>query len=126
MLRRIDSEKILQSFNKKLVGCLLDEIILIHFGNCSFSGYDTIAFLQHELGISLSSSTVYGSLYSMERKGLLTGHNDGRKRIFKVTELGNLTSKMVTSKIEIDRLMTAILSHVRSFNNAPLSHGLTA
>jgi DNA-binding PadR family transcriptional regulator len=110
MSGRKDSEKIRKSFNRKIVACLLEEIILTHFRECSFSGYDVVVFLQRELGTSLSSATVYGSLYSMERKGLLTGHSKDRKRIFRITELGNLTVKILASKTEIDRLVTVVLT----------------
>jgi DNA-binding PadR family transcriptional regulator len=87
----------------------LDEIILAHFNNCTFSGYDVIAFLQKELGVHISASTVYGSLYSMERKGLLVGCNSDRKRLYEVTELGNLTLQVVASKEDIDRFRKKLL-----------------
>jgi DNA-binding PadR family transcriptional regulator len=109
MLRRKDWEKIRQSFNKKLVRCFLDEIILAHFNDCAFSGYDVMAFLQLELGVHISAATVYGSLYSMERKGLLVGHSTSRKRVYEVTERGNLTLHVVASKEDIDRFRKQLL-----------------
>ena len=122
MLRHKDEDNIRKSFIKKIVSCLLDEIILAHFRECDFSGYDVIVFLHRELGVSLSSSTIYGSLYSLERKGLLTGYSEGKKRVFKVTELGNLTAQVTTSKTHVDRLVTVFLTPAKHFGNQSLSH----
>ena len=114
MLRLKNSEDIRRSFNKKLVSCLLDEIVLAHFNDCTFSGYDVMAFLQKELGVHISASTVYGSLYSMERKGLLVGHDSGRKRVYEVTERGNLTLQVVVSKEDIDRFRKKLLKRSKA------------
>jgi len=117
-----DEEKIRKLLIKKIVGCLLPEIILANFGECGFSGYDVVVFLHRELGVSLSSSTIYGSLYSLERKGLLIGYNESKKRVFKVTELGNLTVQAITSKIQAGRFVTVILTPAKNLGNQSLSH----
>ena len=50
------------------------------------SGYDVMAYLQKKFGVSLSSGTVYGILYSMERHNLIEGFLIGNKRVYRITE----------------------------------------
>jgi DNA-binding PadR family transcriptional regulator len=100
-----------QRFIAKLVHSLLEYIVLGHYENASFSGYDVISFIPDKFGVSLSAATIYSTLYSMERRELLTGYSTERKRVYKVTELGKLTFKVVASKADMEALMTRILMH---------------
>lgn len=58
------------------------------------SGYDVMAYLQKQFGVSLSSGTVYGILYSMERHHLIEGFLIGNKRVYRITENRD-TSKLL-------------------------------
>jgi DNA-binding PadR family transcriptional regulator len=50
------------------------------------SRYDVMAYLQKRFGVSLSSGTVYGILYLMERKNLIEGFQIDKKRLYRITE----------------------------------------
>jgi DNA-binding PadR family transcriptional regulator len=52
------------------------------------SGYDVISFAHKKFQILLSPGTVYSSLYSLERRGLVKGVNTQGKRVFMLTEHG--------------------------------------
>ncbi len=82
----------------RVVKSFLDVLILIEMKKQSnLSGYDVTAFVNNKFGGILSPGTVYATLYSMERKGLIKGTNDGRKTTYQLTELGNMIiSSMMT------------------------------
>ncbi len=73
----------------RVIKNFLDILILIEMkkqGN--LSGYDITAFVNSKFGGVLSPGTVYATLYTVERKGLIEGENDGRKTVYKLTPLG--------------------------------------
>jgi DNA-binding PadR family transcriptional regulator len=74
---------------KRIIKEFLDVIILLELKEKGeLSGYD-LAVLQHQkFDISLSPGTVYATLYAMERRGLIQGHNDGKKTAFHLTDKG--------------------------------------
>ena len=66
----------------------MDLLVISHFQQQEFSGYDVIEFTHKQLGVFLSSGTVYYTLYSMEREKLLVSSDGEKKRVFKATEKG--------------------------------------
>ena len=81
----------------RVIKSFLDILILIEMKKHSnLSGYDVTAFVNNKFGGILSPGTVYATLYSMERKGLIKGESDGRKTVYSLTEKGNdvITSMM--------------------------------
>ncbi len=76
----------------RVVKSFLDILILIEMkkqSNRCLSGYDVTSFVNSRFGGILSPGTVYATLYSMEKKGLIKGEADGRKTVYKLTERGN-------------------------------------
>jgi DNA-binding PadR family transcriptional regulator len=96
------TQQIKKEFINRLIINLLDIIIMAHFQDQPFSGYDVVQFIYREFGLQISPGTVYSTLYSIERKMLITGTNIGRKRIFKVTHEGKLTVKAFTDPKEME------------------------
>jgi DNA-binding PadR family transcriptional regulator len=74
----------------RIVKEFLDIIILLELKDKGeLSGYD-FAVLQHKkFNFALSPGTVYATLYAMERRGLIEGHNDTKKTVFCLTDKGN-------------------------------------
>ncbi|NLF87413.1 PadR family transcriptional regulator [Candidatus Bathyarchaeota archaeon] len=79
----------IDAIENRIVKEFLDIIILLELKDKGeLSGYD-IAVLQHKkFNFSLSPGTVYATLYAMERRGLIEGHNDTKKTVFHLTEKG--------------------------------------
>ncbi len=74
----------------RVIKSFLDILILIEMKKQNnISGYDITAFVNNKFGGILSPGTVYATLYSMERKGLIKGESDGRKTVYALTEKGN-------------------------------------
>jgi len=75
----------------RVVKSFLDVLVLIEMKKQNnLSGYDVTAFVNNKFGGILSPGTVYATLYSMERKGLIKGESDGRKTVYQLTEEGRL------------------------------------
>lgn len=85
---KVSDEEIKADFYKKLVSSFLDLLVIGHFQEQEFSGYDVLEFIHKQIGVLLSSGTVYYTLYSMERDNLLVSTEKGKKRVFKATEKG--------------------------------------
>ncbi len=63
-------------------------LIIGHFQDQEFSGYDVLEFIHKQMRVLISSGTVYYTLYSMEREKLLESSEMRKKRVFKATEKG--------------------------------------
>jgi DNA-binding PadR family transcriptional regulator len=64
----------------------MDILILEKIKKGMMSGYDVMTYLQKRFGVSLSSGTVYGTLYAMERENLIEGFLIGNKRVYRITD----------------------------------------
>lgn len=82
----------------RVVKSFLDVLILIEMKKqANLSGYNVTAFVNNKFGGILSPGTVYATLYSMERKGLIKGTHDGRKTTYQLTESGNIIISSIMS-----------------------------
>jgi DNA-binding PadR family transcriptional regulator len=88
-------------FIERLITTFLDMIILTNFQNEPFSGYDVLLFIQRQFNIDLSPGTVYATIYSMERKKLITIVSTRGKRTYKITDKGKLTANILAKPDEI-------------------------
>ena len=80
----------------------------------SMGGYDIIRHLQLNHNILLSSGTVYSCLYTLERRDLIKGRQNGRKRVYTLTELGNRTVEAIEcAKGRFNRLVSMILYGIK-------------
>jgi DNA-binding PadR family transcriptional regulator len=99
--KEFDAETIKANFTRRLINNLLDIILLAHFKQEPFSGYDAIQYLNRNLNVTVSPGTVYATLYSMERHGLLESFSEPKKTLFKATAKGIYTKDLLTSPREI-------------------------
>ena len=105
--RDVLESKILKEMQRNITKHFLDTIILAELRNTSFlGGYDIVELVHKKFGFLMSPGTVYGFLYSMERKGLIKGGWTEGKRTYVLTDRGaeaiNAISK---SKEEILRFL---------------------
>ncbi len=73
---------------RRLVRSFMDLLILSKLREKPMSGYDMITLIYRKFGILPGSGSVYSLLYSMERKGLIKGTWDERRRIYILTAKG--------------------------------------
>jgi len=74
----------------------MDILILAELKNSPMSGYDVISHIHKKYGILMSSGTIYSLMYSMERKDLIKGRQNQRKRVYVLTEKGEQNIKAIT------------------------------
>jgi DNA-binding PadR family transcriptional regulator len=98
-----------EEFVKRLISAVLDIVIIMHFEQETFSGYDVILFVHKQLGVMLSPGTIYATLYAMERNQFLISANGETKRVFRATEKGLRLAKLLSSPEEIIVFMSKIV-----------------
>jgi len=95
--------KILDELNERVIKSFLDIVVMAKLKSEEFSGYDFISFINKQFDMLISAGTVYSLLYSLERKQLIEGSGEERRRTYKLTEKGNQTIDTILrehSKIE--------------------------
>lgn len=102
----------LDILRRKVINAVIDVFVLAQLWNkSSLSAYDVIALLNKKYHVLLSSGTVYYVLYRLERRGLLRGSLDQRKRIYMLTEQGRRQIKAIQNHIEeVQKLLKDIFS----------------
>lgn len=101
---------ILKQMHERIVKSFMDVIILAELRKSALSGYDVISFIHDKFHLLVSSGTVYSLLYSMERKGLIEGKWNERKRVYKLTNKGEKTIKAIlNANNQIQCLITQLL-----------------
>jgi len=89
--------EIVREVERRVLNYFLDLWILLalYCHGVQISGYDVIKYLQLRYHFLPSSGTVYSCLYDMERKGLLSGKQNGRKRVYTLTQQGVETARAI-------------------------------
>ncbi|KPV61918.1 MAG: Transcriptional regulator PadR-like family protein [Candidatus Bathyarchaeota archaeon BA2] len=106
------SEEFLREMRERIIVELLDVLILgsLNESASPMGGYDVISLVRKRFGVLLSSGTVYGLIYAMEREGLIRGMLERRKRVYKLTEKGKeIIQSVQQRKNEIIRLIKMLL-----------------
>lgn len=85
---------------EKILKAFLDTAILARLEDMSMNGYDLTAFFMKKFGATISTSTVYSTLYSMERNGLVIGRYSRRSRVYELTEKGKKTLEDSRNRLE--------------------------
>lgn len=79
----------------------MDLLILAELkNNRPMGGYDITAFINNKFKLFLSPSTVYSTLYSMERAKLIKGVALKRKTVYMLTDKGKETIDIVLNARE--------------------------
>jgi len=82
----VSASDLVEKLHRKTVKNFMDILILGEMKRSVVSGYDVISIIHKRFGILLSSGTVYSTLYSLERRGLIRGTWNNRKRVYALTE----------------------------------------
>lgn len=78
-----------KSFREKMVKSLFDIIVLKYIrDNGSLAAYTFMSWIHEKYNIILSSGSVYTRIYNLERRGLVKGELDERKRTYTLTTKG--------------------------------------
>ena len=110
-----DERKFLRELKRRTIRNFLDILILLILHEGSMSGYDIITLILERYGIFLSTGSVYSMLHVMERKKMIRGYWDGRRRVYILTEKGEALAETVpTLSDTIQNLVLSILKIKRA------------
>ncbi|MEA2090463.1 MAG: PadR family transcriptional regulator [Thermoproteota archaeon] len=104
-------KKITKKLQLRVIKAFLDLLILAKLGNCSFiGGYDLIKLIHQKYGVLISPGSVYSNLYSLEREGLINGHQTEKGRVYKITDKGkHKINTVIKHEMTIQRFFGSIL-----------------
>jgi len=106
----VSESKILEELNERVIKSFLDIVVMAKLKTDSLSGYDFIAFINKRFNMLISAGTVYSLLYALERKQLIEGSGEERRRIYKLTEKGKATIDIILKENhQIEGFMANIL-----------------
>ena len=91
----MQSSKILENLRKKAIINFTEIFVLGQLKENPLSGYDLIGLFRKRFDIMISPGTIYSTLYSLERDDLIRGIQDGRRRVYEVTEKGEQAIKVI-------------------------------
>ena len=88
---------VVRELYERLVKSFLDVIVLkkLKDGN-PICGHGMRVLIHKRFHILVPSGTIYSVVYSMERKGLIEGIMDMRKRVYRLTEKGKETVESIS------------------------------
>ena len=106
----METSSVLKNMHRRIVKNFLDVLVLAELRNSTLSGYDVITYIHNKFGLLVSSGTVYSLLYSLERDQLIAGIWNHRKRVYRLTEKGEETIKVIMgANDKIQWLMSNLL-----------------
>ncbi len=107
----MNTSVVLKKMNKRIIKNFLDVLVLAELRNGPLSGYDVIAYVHNKFRILVSSGTIYSLLYALERDGLIIGVWNQRKRVYKLTQEGEETTKTImNANDKIQYLIASLLN----------------
>ena len=99
-----------EELRERAIKNFLDIFILAQVDKSPQGGYAIISLIHKKFDVLVSSGTVYSTLYSLERDGLINGEFDKRKRVYKLTGKGRETLDSVKkANGEIQNLLKNVL-----------------
>ncbi|MEM2306602.1 MAG: PadR family transcriptional regulator [Candidatus Bathyarchaeia archaeon] len=103
-----DKNTINQYIRQRLTKNFIDILILLELTSAPLGGYDIINIFNRKFSLSISPGTVYSTLYSLERMGLIKGGGQ-RKRIYTLTRKGEeFVETVLSMRKNIELLMSKI------------------
>lgn len=110
---------VVREVERRILSYFMDLLVLsvLHCHGGQVSGYDVIKYLQLRYRFLPSPGSVYSRLYEMERNGLLRGRQNGRKRVYNLTQYGAETAETILNgKDRIVKFMSMIIQKNGSRN----------
>jgi DNA-binding PadR family transcriptional regulator len=99
------------SFEKKIIRNFTDILILKHLQKAPLvSGYEILNYLRKKCDIPFSPGTIYGTIYSLERNGLIKGNGPKTGRTYIITVRGRETlSSIIKASIRIQSIFIELI-----------------
>jgi DNA-binding PadR family transcriptional regulator len=95
---------------ERMVIDFLDVFIMCELRDGSLGGYDILNHIGDMFQVRVSPGTVYSTIYSMERKGLIECELNGKKRTCRLTKKGTETIDAIQSSKQIKSILLSLLN----------------
>lgn len=86
-------QEILNPMERRIIQNLLDVVIILELRKRPLSGYDVHTLVLEEFRRAISTGTIYGRLYALERQELIKGEFRFRRRVYVLTQRGEEAAK---------------------------------
>jgi len=108
-------KEFLENFRERIIKDSLDILLLARLKDVTMSGYDAIAYFRNKFHVFLSCGTLYSSLYALERRGLVQGKWESRKRVYSLSENGRRVEEIALFLSEkIQELLLELSNIIRT------------
>ncbi len=107
--RKNVKDAIKEQMTRRVVSSFLDVLVVYHFKDQEFSGYDVTQYINKKLNVWLSPGTIYSTLYAMEREGYLEVISGEKKRVFKVSEKGKILGQVFSCPADMLEYMQGLM-----------------
>ena len=115
-----EKTKFFWTLHKRTVKNFMDILILSELIKTPLSGYDVITSIYRKFNFLPSSGSVYSLLCALERRGLVKGGWNERKRIYVLTQKGEeIVEAAATAHGKIEDLIARIFSN--RFSDFPIN-----
>ena len=104
----MEPSQFLKKMHVRIIRNFLDILVLAELCKGPLSGYDVMGFIHRRYHLLISSGSVYAVLFTLERKGLISGVSTQRKRVYRLTETGQKTVRAIMKTN--DRIWHLVLS----------------
>jgi DNA-binding PadR family transcriptional regulator len=98
-------------FEKRIIRSFTDILILKHLHRSPLvSGYEILNHLRKKFDIPFSPGTIYGTIYSLERNGLIKSDGNKIGRTYTLTGKGGITlATTIKTRKQIQSLFTELI-----------------
>lgn len=114
----VNSSRLQVIYSKKVrlrfIKSALDILTLLSLKQSSVTGYEMMSGIYSKFGILLSPGTIYPVFKRLEKEGLVSAVEEGRKRLYSITQAGDLVLKVAIE--EYETIQTEILAHLHSLS----------
>lgn len=101
-----NSKSIDKIIQRRITRNFIDIFILSEVSKSPLSGYDIMTIIYKRFNLLISPGTIYSTLYSLERDGLIRGENRRRKRVYTLTHKGEkFVRSILAMRDEIESLL---------------------
>jgi DNA-binding PadR family transcriptional regulator len=96
-------------FRERILRAFLDVAVLARLEDKAMNGYELTVFFMKKFGVAVSTSTVYSTLYLMERNELVEGSYRRRSRTYELTEKGRETLEAARQAVKENQMFIKTL-----------------
>ena len=93
---KVFEKETLMDIKKSVIRNFLDTLILVKLKkNRALNGYEMVRLIHEEYDLVISPSTVYSSIYHLERRNLIRGESKENARFYSLTEKGVAVTEII-------------------------------